>query len=56
MQAIIGTKGATDCHASDIGHWLAMTELGGCKLGRALDEATMIDPRVKGVPSTKGML
>lgn len=24
--------------------------------GRALDEATMIDPRVKGVPSTKGML
>ncbi|ASB87223.1 imidazoleglycerol-phosphate dehydratase HisB [Bacillus sonorensis] len=25
-------------------------------LGRALDEATMIDPRVKGIPSTKGML
>ncbi|WP_297990048.1 imidazoleglycerol-phosphate dehydratase HisB [Anoxybacillus sp.] len=25
-------------------------------LGRALDEATMIDPRVKSVPSTKGML
>ncbi|MDX8363883.1 imidazoleglycerol-phosphate dehydratase HisB [Cytobacillus sp. IB215665] len=25
-------------------------------LGRALDEATMIDPRVKGVPSTKGLL
>lgn len=25
-------------------------------LGRALDKATMIDPRVKGVPSTKGML
>jgi imidazoleglycerol-phosphate dehydratase len=25
-------------------------------LGRALDEATMIDPRVQGVPSTKGML
>ncbi|UOE60867.1 imidazoleglycerol-phosphate dehydratase HisB [Priestia filamentosa] len=25
-------------------------------LGRALDEATMVDPRVKGVPSTKGML
>jgi imidazoleglycerol-phosphate dehydratase len=25
-------------------------------LGRALDEATIIDPRVKGVPSTKGML
>jgi imidazoleglycerol-phosphate dehydratase len=25
-------------------------------LGRALDEATMIDPRMKGVPSTKGML
>ncbi|MCA1031523.1 imidazoleglycerol-phosphate dehydratase HisB [Bacillus timonensis] len=25
-------------------------------LGRALDEATMIDPRVKGVLSTKGML
>ncbi|MED0758021.1 imidazoleglycerol-phosphate dehydratase HisB [Aneurinibacillus thermoaerophilus] len=25
-------------------------------LGRALDEATAIDPRVKGVPSTKGML
>lgn len=25
-------------------------------LGRALDEATFIDPRVKGVPSTKGML
>ena len=25
-------------------------------LGRALDEATLIDPRVKGVPSTKGML
>lgn len=25
-------------------------------LGRALDEATMIDPRVTGVPSTKGML
>ncbi|MCF6410229.1 imidazoleglycerol-phosphate dehydratase HisB [Pseudalkalibacillus salsuginis] len=25
-------------------------------LGRALDEATQIDPRVKGVPSTKGML
>ena len=25
-------------------------------LGRALDEATMIDPRVIGVPSTKGML
>ncbi|HZG82380.1 MAG TPA: imidazoleglycerol-phosphate dehydratase HisB [Brevibacillus sp.] len=25
-------------------------------LGRELDEATMIDPRVKGVPSTKGVL
>ncbi|MEC2215504.1 MULTISPECIES: imidazoleglycerol-phosphate dehydratase HisB [Bacillus amyloliquefaciens group] len=25
-------------------------------LGRALDEASSIDPRVKGVPSTKGML
>lgn len=25
-------------------------------LGRALDEASMVDPRVKGVPSTKGML
>ncbi|MDG5471664.1 imidazoleglycerol-phosphate dehydratase HisB [Jeotgalibacillus sp. ET6] len=25
-------------------------------LGRALDEATTIDPRMKGVPSTKGML
>ncbi|SDO46459.1 imidazoleglycerol-phosphate dehydratase HisB [Alkalicoccus daliensis] len=25
-------------------------------LGRALDEATMLDPRVKGVPSTKGSL
>ncbi|WLR50520.1 imidazoleglycerol-phosphate dehydratase HisB [Bacillus tianshenii] len=25
-------------------------------LGRALDEATQVDPRVKGVPSTKGML
>ncbi|HHY74108.1 MAG TPA: imidazoleglycerol-phosphate dehydratase HisB [Bacillus bacterium] len=25
-------------------------------LGRALDEATVIDPRIKGVPSTKGML
>ncbi|HET7522037.1 MAG TPA: imidazoleglycerol-phosphate dehydratase HisB [Bacillales bacterium] len=25
-------------------------------LGRALDEATLADPRVKGVPSTKGML
>jgi imidazoleglycerol-phosphate dehydratase len=25
-------------------------------LGRALDEATAIDPRVKGVPSTKGVL
>ncbi|WLD92924.1 imidazoleglycerol-phosphate dehydratase HisB [Alkalihalobacillus sp. AL-G] len=25
-------------------------------LGRALDEATMLDPRVTGVPSTKGML
>jgi imidazoleglycerol-phosphate dehydratase len=25
-------------------------------LGKALDEATSIDPRVKGVPSTKGML
>lgn len=25
-------------------------------LGRALDEATLIDPRVKGVPSTKGVL
>lgn len=25
-------------------------------LGRALDEATMIDPRVTGVPSTKGLL
>lgn len=25
-------------------------------LGRALDEATQIDPRVKGVPSTKGLL
>jgi imidazoleglycerol-phosphate dehydratase len=25
-------------------------------LGRALDEATMIDPRIQGVPSTKGML
>lgn len=24
--------------------------------GRALDEATQIDPRVKGIPSTKGML
>ena len=25
-------------------------------LGRALDEATSHDPRVKGIPSTKGML
>ncbi|WCK54137.1 imidazoleglycerol-phosphate dehydratase HisB [Aneurinibacillus sp. Ricciae_BoGa-3] len=25
-------------------------------LGRAIDEATTVDPRVKGVPSTKGML
>jgi imidazoleglycerol-phosphate dehydratase len=25
-------------------------------LGRSLDEATSLDPRVKGVPSTKGML
>ncbi len=25
-------------------------------LARALDEATMLDPRIKGVPSTKGML
>jgi len=25
-------------------------------LARALDEATTIDPRVKGIPSTKGML
>lgn len=25
-------------------------------LGRALDEATQVDPRVKGVPSTKGVL
>lgn len=25
-------------------------------LGKALDEATMIDPRIKGIPSTKGML
>jgi imidazoleglycerol-phosphate dehydratase len=25
-------------------------------LGRALDEATLLDPRVKGVPSTKGVL
>jgi imidazoleglycerol-phosphate dehydratase len=25
-------------------------------LGRALDEATTLDPRVKGIPSTKGML
>lgn len=25
-------------------------------LGRALDEATSVDPRVKGVPSTKGVL
>ncbi|HEU5141455.1 MAG TPA: imidazoleglycerol-phosphate dehydratase HisB [Bacillales bacterium] len=25
-------------------------------LGRALDEATLVDPRVKGVPSTKGLL
>lgn len=25
-------------------------------LGRALDEATMVDPRIKGIPSTKGML
>lgn len=25
-------------------------------LGRALDEATTIDPRIKGIPSTKGML
>ena len=25
-------------------------------LGRALDDATTIDPRIKGVPSTKGML
>lgn len=25
-------------------------------LGRALDEATLIDPRMKGVPSTKGVL
>lgn len=25
-------------------------------LGRALDEATLMDPRVKGVPSSKGML
>ncbi|WHZ57454.1 imidazoleglycerol-phosphate dehydratase HisB [Metabacillus hrfriensis] len=25
-------------------------------LGRALDEASTIDPRIKGVPSTKGML
>ncbi|MBE4906996.1 imidazoleglycerol-phosphate dehydratase HisB [Bacillus luteolus] len=25
-------------------------------LGRALDEATTVDPRIKGVPSTKGLL
>jgi imidazoleglycerol-phosphate dehydratase len=25
-------------------------------LGRALDEATTLDPRIKGVPSTKGKL
>ncbi|WP_141432983.1 imidazoleglycerol-phosphate dehydratase HisB [Bacillus sp. 03113] len=25
-------------------------------LARALDEATLVDPRIKGVPSTKGML
>lgn len=25
-------------------------------LGRALDEATQVDPRIKGVPSTKGLL
>jgi imidazoleglycerol-phosphate dehydratase len=25
-------------------------------LGRALDEATRLDPRVKGIPSTKGVL
>lgn len=25
-------------------------------MARALDEATTIDPRVKGIPSTKGML
>jgi imidazoleglycerol-phosphate dehydratase len=25
-------------------------------LARALDEATTVDPRIKGVPSTKGML
>ena len=25
-------------------------------MARALDEATTIDPRIKGVPSTKGML
>ena len=25
-------------------------------LARALDEATTVDPRVKGVPSTKGLL
>ncbi len=25
-------------------------------LGRALDEATTVDPRVKGIPSTKGLL
>ena len=30
--------GKTDCHASDIGHWLAMTRLQGWRIGRAADD------------------
>ena len=26
-RAMLGATGETDCHASDVGHWLAMTEL-----------------------------
>ena len=33
-----GRTGNADCHASDIGHWLAMTRMGGGCLGRALNE------------------
>ena len=35
---MIETQGETDCHASDIGHWLAMTDPESFCLGRALGE------------------
>ncbi|MDI5788851.1 imidazoleglycerol-phosphate dehydratase [Bacillus licheniformis] len=56
VEVCTGSANESACHRSlryehtpyDRGHFKA--------LGRALDEAALIDPRVKGIPSTKGML